>query len=401
MKRGTDLYKAHNNSPSIDLAEILAESLGINYERATKLLESKSTRTLRYKNIRYIALRRDLGNHYEGTAILIDEKTGEYRVVEGYPHIKRVLLLSKAVPQHFVDWVIVEEKMDGHNVRVIKFKDGIYAVTRGGYICPYTTARMRHEHGKSLENLIDAIGEEAVVAGEVVGLENPYTRYYYPEAPEWGFFVFDIFRKGLDPLSVEDRRRLVEEYGLRNVPLLGKYHKDDWQGILEVVSNLEEVGREGVVMKDPYYRVDPLKYTTSYINTKDIQEGMKYPFDEGHSFIYPRVLRQMFKAIEDDWDEEKLAKEAQRLGEAILVTAVESVKRFLRGMPIAEEFMLTFYNMRDFEDFVSHITLLGVPITIVSIDQASESYIKVKILKHKKTPEYYKRILRTGLSPLD
>ncbi len=396
------MYKDPNyENELIELADILSEALKISRERATRLLESKSTRILKYKNVRYIALRRDLGNHYEGTVVLIDEKTGDYKLVEGYPHIKRILLLSKAVPNHFIDWVFVEEKMDGYNVRVTMFKDRIFSITRGGYICPYTTARMNREYGNILVKLFDNLGENTIIAGEVVGLENPYTRYYYPEAPEWGFFVFDIFREGLDPLPVEERRRLIDEYGLRNVPLLGKYHKDDWEEIRNTVSELESIGREGIVLKDPYYRVEPLKYTTSYINARDIMEGMKYPFDEGHTFIFPRVLRQMFKAVEEAWSEERLLNEAHRLGEAILLPAVESIKKFLDGLPVAEEFMLTFYSMEDFEDFVSHITLLGVPITIVSIDKGGENYIKVRILKHKKTPDYYKKIMRTGISPLD
>ncbi|MCE4600829.1 MAG: RNA ligase [Desulfurococcales archaeon] len=381
-----------------DLAGILAEALNISTERASRLLESKSTRVMRYKDIRYIALRRDVADHYEGTVILITRD--DYRVVEGYPHIERVLLLSRALPRHFIDYIIVEEKMDGHNVRVVRLDGEILAITRGGYICPYTTNRMRRTYGGKINSLFDDLGENAVIAGEVVGMENPYTRYYYPEAPYWDYFIFDIYDDGGNPLPVDERRMLVDKHGLRNVPLLGRIYKENWQDLMEIVRGLESAGREGVVLKDPEYRVPPLKYTTSYINTRDIQEGMKYPFDEGHTFIFPRVLRQMFKAFEEDWSEERLREEARRLGEAILLPAIESIRKFAVGEPLAEEFILEFSDLTDLEEYISYAASLGVPITVISIDK-TDSTIKARMLKHKRTPEYYKRIFKTGISPLD
>ncbi len=380
------------------LADILAEALGVSIDRAKSLLESKSTRVMRYKGITYITLRRDVAGHYEGTVVLIDRRGG-FRVVEGYPHIKRVLLLSKALPLHFIDEVVVEEKMDGHNVRVIKFEDRILAITRGGYICPYTTHKINTIYGKRVSSLLEEIGEDTVIVGEVVGMENPYTRYHYPEAPQWDYFVFDIFVNNR-PLSVAERRRLVEDHGLRNVPLLGRFNKNDWQLVLDVVRGLEELGREGVVLKDPQYRVEPLKYTTSYINIRDIMEGMKYPFDEGHTFIFPRVLRQMFKAVEEGWNEEELRRVASQLGEAILLPAVESIYKFMREGKLAEEFLLTFHDMEALENFLSYSASLGIPLTIVSLERG-DGIIKVLIHKPKRTPDYYRRILKTGISPLD
>ncbi len=383
------------------LAEAVSEALKVPIGRARRLLESRSTRILRYRDIKYVAIRRDIGDHYEGTSILIHEPSGEYRLVEGYPHILRVLLLSKALPRHFIDDVIVEEKMDGYNVRVVRFRGEIYALTRGGYICPYTTSRMRRKYGKGLERLFDEIGDEAVVAGEVVGMENPYTRYYYPEAPDWDFFVFDIFKGHLDFFPVDERRALVAEYGLRNVKQLGVVPKEDWESVLNIVKGLEALGREGVVLKDPQYRVYPLKYTTSYINTNDIKVGMNYPFDEGHTFIFPRVLRQMFKAVEEQWSEERLREEARKLGEAILLPAVMSILKYVRGEPIVEEFTLSFESKEEMEDFIAHAAALGVPMTLIALEIDPTGKVRARLVKHKKTEDFYKRIFRTGLSPLD
>ncbi len=382
-----------------DLAPVLAEALGVGLERARRLLEGRSTRVLRYRGLTYIVLRRDLGPHYEGTSVVIT-RSGGVRVVEGYPHIRRVLLLGRAVSRHFIDEVVVEEKMDGYNVRATMIEGEIYAFTRGGYICPYTTARLRRRYGRALERVFEELGEEAVVAGEAVGLENPYTRYHYPEAPDWDFFVFDIFRRGLEPIPVAKRRRIAGEAGLRNVPQLGVFLKDDWREIWETVRGLEELGREGVVLKDPEYRVEPLKYTTSYINVRDIEEGMRYPFDEGHTFIFPRVLRQVFKAIEEGWDEERLSAEAERLGRALLEPAIEAARRAMLGQPVAEEFYLTFASLEELEEYTAHAAALGVPVSVVRIE-FGEGAVRALFMKHKKSEEEIKKILRTGLSPLD
>ena len=387
---------------NLELADIVAEALGIARDRAESLLESKSTRIMRYRGITYVSLRRDLAGHYEGTVILVDEKTGGYHVVEGYPHIKRILLLERAVPRHFIDEVVVEEKMDGHNVRVVEFNDEILAITRGGLVCPYTTHRIRLAYEDQIRKLLDYAGADTVIAGEVVGLENPYTRYHYPEAPEWDYFVFDIFKSG-EPMPVFERRRLVDDAGMKSVPLHGRVPKDDWRYIAGIAAMLDDLGREGVVLKDPLYRVEPLKYTTSFINVNDIREGMKYPFDEGHTFIFSRVLRQMFKAIEEEWSEEKLREEAARLGEAILVPAVESIVRYIREGKIQEEFTLTFRGPEAetvLEEFIDFSAKLGIHVAILGVEKWRD-LIKVKMSKPKKTAEVYKRILRTGLSPLD
>ena len=48
-------------------------------------------------------------------------------------------MLAPAIKRHFSDIVAVEEKMNGHNVRVLSIDGEIVALTRGGFICPYST----------------------------------------------------------------------------------------------------------------------------------------------------------------------------------------------------------------------------------------------------------------------
>ncbi|MFN3481008.1 MAG: RNA ligase family protein, partial [Thermodesulfovibrionales bacterium] len=63
--------------------------------------------------------------------------------VPGYPHIMRVLHLSRGINRYLKDSkFFVEEKMDGYNVRIVRIKERIMAFTRGGFICPFTTDRI-------------------------------------------------------------------------------------------------------------------------------------------------------------------------------------------------------------------------------------------------------------------
>ncbi len=61
---------------------------------------------------------------------------------------------------------------------------------------------------------------------------------------------------------------------------------------------------------------------------------------------------------------------------------------------------MTFHDMEALEDFLGYSASLGIPLTIVSLERG-DGIIKVLIHKPKRTPDYYRRILKTGISPLD
>ncbi len=380
------------------IARILSEALHIKPRRALSLASSRSIRVLRYRNITYIVLRRDIANFAEGTTIIVGEK--DHRVIPGYPHIKRILLPSKALPSHFIDKIVVEEKMNGYNVRVFIYEGEIYAATRGGYICPYTTHRVRESYGENIRSLIEASGETSIVAGEVVGLQNPYTRYYYPEAPDWDFFVFDIIRDGRR-VPHYDKYKMIEEYGLRGVRMLGVISKHDIDGLYRIMDDLEKEGREGVVMKDPLNRVEPLKYTTSATNIGDISIGMRAPFDEGRHFIFPRLLRELFMYYERNYSPEEIESKARKLGEALIKPALDSIKRFEREKAIGESFELPFSDYEFLEEFIDYMIRLGVDFSVISIEKNEGVTLFRGVKWMRETQRMFERILSTGVSPMD
>ena len=382
-----------SSTPS--LYQALSEILGIPVGHARNLVEKRRVfRPMKYRDITYLVVRRETMGLREGTSILV--RNGEYKIVPGYPSIRRILLLDVAVPRHFPGRVVVEEKMDGYNVRVVEAWGEIYAVTRGGYICPYTTARIRRMYG---EKLLPLLEQEVIVAGEVVGLENPYTRYRYPEAPLFDYFIFDIM-KGNDAMPPLKARSLAEEHGLRYVPLLGVIESSDTRAIRRMLSRLERKGREGIVLKDMDARVPPLKYTTSYINKSDLELGMKFMFEEGRSFLFSRILRQIFKAYEEDWRGERLTAEECALGRVILEPAVEAVRRVEESLGLYEEYSLRFASRREMEEYEEYMQQLGVEVMRLSAVEAEECIVAT-YRKLKNTAVEIMRILETGLSPID
>ncbi|RLG81905.1 MAG: RNA ligase [Thermoprotei archaeon] len=359
-----------------------------------KSLVGRKLRLMKYRDLDYLVFTREAYGYNEGTVILAGK---EPMIVYGYPSIRRLAFLeavSKYMPSNFV----VEEKMDGYNVRVVVYNGKLLGITRGGYICPYTTARLSSLYMDKLRGF-DREYPDYVLVGEVVGLDNPYVPVEYPEAPRFDLFIFDLMNKNkLQPLNLRDE--VVEKYGLRRVRVLGVLSKNDSWRLWEIIDELERNGREGVVIKDPLHRVQPLKYTTIHTNIGDLRSGMRYPFDEGRSFLFPRILRLIAQGYEMKWDRRCLEKIAFELGMAILEPAIENLHKRAHGKLIAAEYKLVFPSEEDLSDYLEYMETLGIDI-VTSIEGTSEEGIIVRVMKLKQTHNIYGKILETGLSPLD
>jgi len=354
---------------------------------------------MEYKGARYVPLKK--GGVGKGSVIIY--YNGDAKLVPGYPSIKRLVLLSK-VPEYFPEGVSVEEKMNGYNVRTVLVGGELFAVTRGGYLCPYTNARLREEIGEELKELLKALPEGSVVAGEVVGTENPYVRVAYPEEPKFGYFIFDIFVKEGNEwrnMPVMERHELVKQYGLRSVKLMGNFEPNEApQKIKEIIDRFDVEGREGVVMKDPNYKREPAKYTGSFTNIGDIEQGMLYPFDEGKDYLFPRIVREMFKVYEEGLKGREFEARALWLGRAILEPSVRAVKAVAEGNPIHEDFVLRFPSQEDLDEYLKYTRSLGVKVSILEKEE-EDGWIVVKARKFKRSPDVIEGMLRSGHTPLD
>ncbi|MEA5388849.1 RNA ligase [Haloarculaceae archaeon H-GB2-1] len=230
---GTDDWVA-----ALSLSEETAETVRTQFEHSE------------YRGLTYRHLSNARHGVERGTAVVDGE------VVRGFPSIPRALVLEPAVEAHFDGPVTIEEKLNGYNVRVARL-DGIpdengepaadeqvLAFTRSGYICPYTTSKVRDllEPGTFFDDY-----PELMLCGELVGPENPYTAHDYPEVASAGVSVFDVRNRVTgEPLSVERRRELCEEYDFSQVPSFGTHDPERaTTAAFDAIEDLDERGREG------------------------------------------------------------------------------------------------------------------------------------------------------------
>jgi len=307
-----------------------------------------------------------------GTAIV------EGSVVRGFPSIPRTLVLDPGITEHFDGRLTVEEKRNGYNVRVARIDGDVLGFTRGGYICPYTTSKVK--------DLVDPDSffeaqPELMLCGELIGPENPYTPHEYPEVESAAFEVFDVRdRESGRPVAVDRRRELCERHDLATVPAFGEYDPAAAaDAVREVIDDLDRECKEGVVLQS-MDGTRQLKYTTSATHRADLEHAFSLPFDYGRDFVFPRILREVFQAVELDRTRGQSRQRAQELGEAILLPAIGAVRAVERGETVGEE-----HTVRGDPDVIeavlTHLQEMGIELEIqrdhVERGERVVSFVKV------------------------
>ncbi|WP_267643671.1 RNA ligase [Haloarchaeobius amylolyticus] len=330
-------------------------ALGLSRAAFDEVAERFTTRTFRGRE--YHHLRQRTSALPPGTAIV------DGTPVRGFPSVPRTLQLAAGIQHHFDGEFVVEEKLNGYNVRVVRLDDGtVLAVTRSGVVCPFTTWVVRQD--LDLAAFFDA-HPDAMLCGEMVGPENPYTTCDYPEVDSIGFFAFDVRdRASGHPMSVPERRECCERFGIPQVRSLGRFDPGEGDEVMAVVEALAEDDREGIVMKSrDGERL--LKYTTSAANQGNLRYGFAYPFDYGKEYLFPRLLREAFMAVEQADDAEALRERQHAIGEAILGPFVEAIRAVEAGETLGETHVVR-GDPIVLDELLEHLGNLGLTITIES-----------------------------------
>ncbi|WP_435320558.1 RNA ligase [Haloarchaeobius sp. TZWSO28] len=334
--------------------EYVAE-LGISREDFEAVADRFTQRTFRGRG--YHHLRQRTNVFPTGTAIV------DGAVVRGFPSIPRTLQLAEGVHKHFDGRFVAEEKLNGYNVRVVRLPDGeILGFTRSGVVCPFTTSVVRRD--LSLDDFFDA-NPETMLCGEMVGPENPYTTCAYPEVDSIGFFAFDVRDRATGaPFPVDARNQCCDRFDIPQVPSFGRFDPDDVSDLRTVIADLDAEGREGVVMKaSDGERL--LKYTTSAANQGNLSYGFQYPFDYGKEYVFPRVLREAFMAVEQDDDEKTRREREHAVGESILGPFIEAIRAVEAGEVLAETHVVR-GDPIVLDELLEHLRNLGLTVTIES-----------------------------------
>ncbi len=381
-----------------DVSSELIEKLDV--EKVSELLdipEHRITGAIQRKTLQYVRGKKDLFRFDKpisgieaGTCIFIKP----FDVVRGFPKIPRALMLYPGIAAHFstCEKVAVEEKMNGYNVRVALFDDEIAGLTRGGFVCPYTTEKARELVGRDffLQH------PDLVLCGEMVGPDSPYVPKSIYDIESLEFFIFDIREKLTGkPMRVKDRRRLVDEYGLRSVRLFGEYDVEKVH--TEIASIIQDFGtslNEGVVIKDPEMDMTPVKYTSSMSNCQDLRYAFEYYNDYGRDFFFPRVCREAYQAVEWNETEEKLKERCQRLGESILLPMIKTIHKKKDGGRITETVQIRVRSLNTAREFEEHLRLLGVDAIFEEPELTETGYLVRIQKKYHSTSDKTESILK-------
>lgn len=295
----------------------------------------------------------------------------EGSVVAGFPSIPRVLVLDAGIESFFDGRVAVAEKLDGYNVRVARVpgEDGeVLAFTRSGYVCPFTTERARE---------LLPVGEffadhpDLMLCAELVGPETPYTDHDYDDVETDDLRVFGVRERASgDPLDVEPRRDLLDEYGVDQPRLFGVYDREAAVAeVREAVAELDEAGREGVVMSS-LDGADLVKYTTRSKHHDELAYAFDKPFEHGRDFVFSRVVREAFQSWEFD-DEAERRERARDLGESILLPMVETIEDVAEGETPGEEHTVR-GDPETLDRLLDHLEDLGLTLSVTDDDRESE-----------------------------
>ncbi|HMK53805.1 MAG TPA: RNA ligase [Methanobacteriaceae archaeon] len=367
----------------------LPKILDLSSEKLQSALNRGNIKFYHEFGIEAIQIRKRIGRIEAGTMVCLEDTID---VVVGFPKIRRTLMLSPTLQDHFKDQVALEEKMNGYNVRITRVNSQIKAFTRGGYICPYTTKKANQimDMDKFFED-----HPQLVICGEMVGTDNPYVSHYYPEIGKLGFRIFDVREKLTNtPLSVLEKRKLLEEYGLPPVRLFGIYDTAEaGQKVLEIVKELGKNNREGVVVKDPQMEIPPLKYTSSEAHALELEYAFSFPFDLGQAFLFSRIIREGFQSFEMKESDEEIKLRAQRLGESILNPMLNTIKLIAREKIAAEDMVIEVDNPEEAEDFARYLRDLGV---IAMVLEVKDGKAVIRRL-HQATSDKVSNYLHGGL----
>lgn len=309
---------------SID-ADELQETIDVARERK----RARSTRIGKWEYLRFDAKVRFIP---EGTALFGDD------LIWGYPKIGRILQLEAGIAAQFEKPFWIEEKIDGYNVRIFRHGEDVLAITRRGYICPFTTDRVPD----FIDIRIFGKHPELVLCAEVAGPDNPYNEGRPPFIPEdIRFYVFDIMRKGEpDFLPQREKRRLLEDYALPSVSRFGRYELPQLGEIKELMLKLDREGREGIVLKEDSPRDYRVKYVTGRINISDIRVSKGSVRQLPPEYFMHRILR-LALFLEEHGLEVTPAIQRE-LGEALIDGIVGTVEQFREENKVLHGFRCRF-----------------------------------------------------------
>ena len=294
------------------------------------------------------------------------------RVLYGYPHIGRILVLRRGLHEQLSGPFHVEEKINGYNVRIARVDGRLLAFTRGGFVCPFTTDR--------LPDLLDPAFFDAhpdkILCAEVAGPDNPWLDASPPFITrDVRLFVFDIGEWNRpDYLPVAACQRLLTEFDLPGVPAWGWSDASRYDELAARILELNEQGREGLIFRQESPRPRRVKYVTARVNLEDIQRSATRMPDMPPGYFAGRILRIALFLQEHGLDARPYE---DALGRGLLGALDETLGQLQRERHTSQPFSCRFRERRNAERLVELLQRVAghkVKIVIHGIEPETDGY---------------------------
>ncbi len=340
-----------------------------------------------YGSIRYSRYTERSSEHDRGTVVLHGRVSD--RIIKDYPHIPRVYRFEKGIRRFFGnDFFYAEEKLDGYNVRIIKHGEDILALTRGGFVCPFSTEWVQYwEKSFRLDDFFQLYPDK-IICAEFVG-DNPYnSKRDRTLPPGLSFFCFDIMTDDGKLLPVEEKYEIFSDFDLPQAKSFGKFRINDFEILKDLILELNKNCREGIILKSPGGN-HSIKFVTAESDLHDIEKTYAYFYDIEPGFYSNRLMRislfvQEFKLNESEY--------MNKIGEAVL----KGYSFLLEYDGSLEMFSIYVHSMENWMELkkliIQHKDIIYDGMEQVSID----GVILHKIVfgrKHKKSTDRYHLIL--------
>jgi putative ATP-dependent DNA ligase len=314
-------------------------------ERLRKAMEAGKAVAADHGGLRYTQFIHDFENVPRGTTIF-DEG-----IVYGYPSIGRLLALETGLARQFAAPFWMEEKIDGFNVRICRVHGRPVALTRGGYVCPFTTDRI----ADLLDTSIFDREPGLVLCAEVAGPENPYSESFPPFIErDVRLFVFDLLRRNSQHfLNGDEKQELIRRFSLPAVDIFGRFEARDLPRIRTILRRLDEEGREGAVFKEDSARRRRTKYVTVSACLSDIRTSIYTLLDLSPEYFTNRILRLALAAGE--LGAERPAELRRELGAAFLDGLLDAIRQQHREGRISHLFRCRFRNPENARELIRYL----------------------------------------------
>ena len=338
---------------------------------------------LTYKTIPYERIKKNFGGFNYGEILLVD------KIIPQYPSIYRCYNFRKALQNHYheTEQFIVEEKMDGYNVRIVCHSGEILCFTRGGFVCPYTT-EIIEKYPEIREFLVK--NPDKILCAEMIG-ENPYNtlsiRMYGPEPK---LFIFDIMtlkdvtcksRKRSFLISTHEKMAIFKQYQFNKVPVLGKFTPRQYKTLKSLILQLNEERKEGIVIKPLETSKKYIKYATPYADIEAITDHMTKSFECDTAHFRKRLFLIASYLLEFTNEKEIFSFLSEKLMTSLLEVLKENKKVEVYDLTITME------NWIELEKLLSRT----LKISVISDHKLENGKRRIRFEKYyKKTSDFIK-----------